>query len=151
MGYLWLIEPIARLLIRSLPSNFEIDDLIQVGRLALLECCGRHDANPEGFAAYAKFRVRGAMLDYVRANWSPAAVPEAEALASRNSGGCRNDDAIAVCQAIERLPEPEKRVVTLGFDKTQREIAAELRVSQARVSQIRARAVDRLRLVMLAA
>jgi hypothetical protein len=44
--------------------GIEIEDLIQSGLVALTECAQRH-AGPgeDGFAAYAKMRVRGAMVD----------------------------------------------------------------------------------------
>jgi RNA polymerase sigma factor for flagellar operon FliA len=47
--------------------GLEIEDLIQAGIVALTECAQRH-AGPgeDGFAAYAKIRVRGAMLDTIR-------------------------------------------------------------------------------------
>jgi RNA polymerase sigma factor FliA len=55
---------------RGRPSSLgglEIEDLMQVGILALTECAQRHSGPTEdGFAAYAKIRVRGAMLDEVR-------------------------------------------------------------------------------------
>ena len=39
----------------------DVDDLIQAGMIALTECAQRHDRPGEdGFAAYAKMRVRGA-------------------------------------------------------------------------------------------
>lgn len=48
-------------------SGIEIEDLIQAGLVALIECAQRHDGPTEdGFAAYAKLRVRGAMVDLVR-------------------------------------------------------------------------------------
>ncbi|MBV7258898.1 sigma-70 family RNA polymerase sigma factor [Erythrobacter crassostreae] len=48
-------------------EGLEIEDLIQVGILALTECAQRHSGPGEdGFAAYAKIRVRGAMLDCIR-------------------------------------------------------------------------------------
>jgi len=48
-------------------EGLEIEDLVQVGILALTECAQRHAGPTEdGFAAYAKIRVRGAMLDEVR-------------------------------------------------------------------------------------
>jgi len=48
-------------------GGLEIEDLIQTGILALTECARRHDRDTEdGFAAYAKIRVRGAMLDAIR-------------------------------------------------------------------------------------
>ena len=48
-------------------DGLEIEDLVQAGILALTECAQRHNGPTEdGFAAYAKIRVRGAMLDEVR-------------------------------------------------------------------------------------
>jgi RNA polymerase sigma factor for flagellar operon FliA len=48
-------------------DGLDIDDLMQAGIVALTECAQRHTGPTEdGFAAYAKIRVRGAMLDEVR-------------------------------------------------------------------------------------
>lgn len=48
-------------------EGLEIEDLIQAGIVALTECAQRHSGPGEdGFAAYAKIRVRGAMLDQTR-------------------------------------------------------------------------------------
>lgn len=45
----------------------EVEDLIQAGLVALTECAQRHSGPGEdGFAAYAKMRVRGAMVDLIR-------------------------------------------------------------------------------------
>lgn len=47
--------------------GIELEDLIQAGLVALTECAQRHDGPTEdGFAAYAKLRVRGAMIDLIR-------------------------------------------------------------------------------------
>jgi RNA polymerase sigma factor for flagellar operon FliA len=44
-----------------------LEDLMQAGLLALTECVRNHSgATDDGFAAYAKMRVRGAMIDLVR-------------------------------------------------------------------------------------
>ncbi|MEL6529663.1 MAG: sigma-70 family RNA polymerase sigma factor [Pseudomonadota bacterium] len=48
-------------------EGLEVEDLIQAGIVALTECAQRHNGPGEdGFAAYAKIRVRGAMLDCIR-------------------------------------------------------------------------------------
>lgn len=49
--------------------GIELEDLMQAGMVALTECAQRH-AGPgeDGFAAYAKLRVRGAMVDLIRRN-----------------------------------------------------------------------------------
>jgi RNA polymerase sigma factor for flagellar operon FliA len=48
-------------------EGLEVEDLVQTGIVALTECARRHAGPTEdGFAAYAKIRVRGAMFDAVR-------------------------------------------------------------------------------------
>ena len=48
-------------------GGIEVEDLMQAGLLALTECAQRHKGPGEdGFAAYAKLRVRGAMVDLIR-------------------------------------------------------------------------------------
>ena len=48
-------------------DGLEVEDLIQAGIVALTECAQRHSGPTEdGFAAYAKIRVRGAMFDQIR-------------------------------------------------------------------------------------
>lgn len=55
-------------------SGLEVEDLIQAGLVALTEAAQRHAGqsdsapNDDGFAAYAKLRVRGAMIDLFRRN-----------------------------------------------------------------------------------
>lgn len=47
--------------------GMEIGDLMQTGLVALTECAQKHQGPGEdGFAAYAKMRVRGAMIDMIR-------------------------------------------------------------------------------------
>ena len=51
----------------SAGSGIEAEDLMQTGLVALTECAQRHDSpHPDGFAAYAKLRVKGAMIDQMR-------------------------------------------------------------------------------------
>ena len=48
-------------------EGIEVEDLMQAGLVALTECAQRHNGSGEdGFAAYAKMRVRGAMVDLIR-------------------------------------------------------------------------------------
>lgn len=49
--------------------GIELEDLVQAGLVALTECAQKHSGPTEdGFAAYAKVRVRGAMVDLIRRN-----------------------------------------------------------------------------------
>jgi len=48
-------------------TDIEPEDLMQVGLVALTECAKRHVGPQDaGFAAYAKIRVKGAMIDQLR-------------------------------------------------------------------------------------
>jgi RNA polymerase sigma factor FliA len=48
-------------------TGIELEDLVQSGLVALTECAQKHAGPTEdGFAAYAKMRVRGAMVDLIR-------------------------------------------------------------------------------------
>jgi len=50
-----------------LPRNVEIEDLVQAGVLGLLDACRNYDATKDAqFSTFAKFRIRGAILDSLR-------------------------------------------------------------------------------------
>jgi RNA polymerase sigma factor for flagellar operon FliA len=64
---------IARKLHQTLPRHVELDDLISAGMVGLLEACDRFDAlRHVQFKSYAQFRIRGAILDWLRTlDWGP--------------------------------------------------------------------------------
>jgi len=101
----------------KLPSNIELDDLIQAGTLGLLEALGRFDANQgASFATFANQRIRGAMLDELRSrDWLPRSVRR---------------HAREVDEAVRRL---EQR---LGRAPEEHEIAAELDIDLAAYRQL---------------
>ncbi len=68
-----LVRRIAQRLLARLPANVELDDLVQAGMIGLMEAVERFDqAHGIAFEAYATSRVRGAMLDELRAgDWLP--------------------------------------------------------------------------------
>ncbi len=50
-----------------LPKNVEIEDLVQAGVLGLLDACRNYDSSKDAqFSTFAKFRIRGAILDSLR-------------------------------------------------------------------------------------
>ena len=65
--HLHLVKVIARAVSLTLPQHVELDDLIQAGTLGLIDAARNFDAakNVE-FTAYAKHRIRGAILDSLR-------------------------------------------------------------------------------------
>lgn len=68
-----LVKRIASHLAARLPETVEIDDLIQVGLMALLEAARNYsESRGAKFETFASIRIRGAMLDEVRnQNWAP--------------------------------------------------------------------------------
>ena len=62
-----MVRKLAWHLAGSAPAGLDVDDLMQAGLVALTECAQKHSGPGEdGFAAYAKLRVRGAMVDQLR-------------------------------------------------------------------------------------
>lgn len=69
MQYAPLVRRLALQLIAKLPACVELDDLIQVGMMGLLDATNRYqDDRGAKFETYASQRIRGAMLDELRAN-----------------------------------------------------------------------------------
>ncbi|MDQ6974785.1 MAG: FliA/WhiG family RNA polymerase sigma factor, partial [Mariprofundaceae bacterium] len=71
--YLPLIRYHADQLMRRTPASIELDDMIDAGVLGLLDGAQRFDAEREvQFKTFVSYRVRGAMIDYLRAfDWMP--------------------------------------------------------------------------------
>ncbi len=93
-------------------DGLEIDDLLQVGLIALTECARRHSGpTQDGFAAYAKMRVRGAMVDVLR-----KMAPETRGLMKRRQ---RHDAARSQFQALHgREPGADELAAILGVART---------------------------------
>jgi len=71
--YLPLVRYHADQLMRRTPDSIELDDLINAGVLGLLDGAQRFDYSREvQFKTFVSYRVRGAMIDYLRAfDWMP--------------------------------------------------------------------------------
>lgn len=71
-----LVKRIAYHLMGRLPSNIQVEDLIQAGMIGLLEAIKNYDSTQgASFETYAGIRIRGAMLDEVRnGDWTPRSV-----------------------------------------------------------------------------
>ncbi len=76
--YAPLIKYIAQKIAARLPTNIELDDLISSGVIGLMDAIGKYDASRDNkFKTYAEFRIRGAILDELRAqDWVPRSVRE---------------------------------------------------------------------------
>jgi RNA polymerase sigma factor for flagellar operon FliA len=106
-----LIKYIAQKIAARLPANIELDDLISSGVIGLMDAIDKYDPTRDNkFKTYAEFRIRGAILDELRAqDWVPRSVREKAKMLER---------------AFAKI-EHEK-----GRAATDEEICGELRISQ---------------------
>jgi RNA polymerase sigma factor for flagellar operon FliA len=109
LEYAPLVRQIANRLAARLPSNLNRDDLVQAGMIGLLDAIEKYDSRREAqFRTYAEFRIRGAMLDDLRAcDWVPRSVRE-------------NADKVGqamrqLSQALGRMPEEAEIAAKLGI------------------------------------
>lgn len=114
--YSHLVKLIAHQMMSRLPYSVQIDDIIQAGMMGLLDAASRYDEfHGAMFETYASKRIRGAMLDELRAaDWLPRSLR-------------RNMRLIEV--AISHLQQK------LGRSPNEQEIAEELKMPLAEYQQ----------------
>ncbi len=177
--YMPLVRQVVARILPRLPPNVLREDLIAAGTIGLLDALKRDPRREAGFEWYARVRIRGAVIDELRAqDWLPrrmrtrvkgaesrgesaaVAVIGFDDLPPGHEQGLTDARAAsaleqvelrlergALARAIATLPEREASIVTwyyfedIGF----RDIAAKLRVSGPRISQLHSRAMARLR------
>ncbi len=76
--YAPLVRYIAQKIASRLPANIELDDLISCGVIGLMDAIEKFDPSRDNkFKTYAEFRIRGSILDELRAqDWVPRSVRE---------------------------------------------------------------------------
>lgn len=74
--YAPLVRRMAHHMLSRLPANVEIDDIVQAGLIGLMDAVGRYEETQGAqFETYATQRIKGAMLDELRAaDWLPRSV-----------------------------------------------------------------------------
>jgi RNA polymerase sigma factor for flagellar operon FliA len=168
-----LVRGIAAQLMRRLPRSVQLDDLVAAGTLGLFHALrSTSHTSPEMLGAYLRIRVRGAIVDELRRHdWSPrrrkaspsAAVavvgfddltPDAtaklhsdEGRGSPLEGALARQAHVALHAAVDELPTREAAIVRMRYfdEMPAKGIARVLGLSEARVSQLHARATNRLR------
>src|ERR1043165_10048306 len=110
MEYAPLIRFIAQKIAVRLPSHIELDDLISSGVIGLMDAIEKYDPRRDNkFKTYAEFRIRGAILDELRAkDWVPRSVREKAKMLAR---------------AVAKIEQ------TLGRAATDEEVSEELKMS----------------------
>lgn len=163
-----MVKSIARRMrcAKTLPPSVTADDLVSSGMLGLVASALRfnpaHHASLKTFAAY---RVRGAMLDYLReasplsidhykdAKAGIASMPFQHSLDEVPEPAERSVDLDArilgsrLTAVIMALSTRERYIIAAYFfkDLTHKEIAVHLNVNPSRVSQLLTRAIQRIR------
>lgn len=116
-----LVHRIAWRMAQRTPAHIEFEDLKSVGVLGLLDAADRFDASVGGsFATYAELRIRGAIMDELRAlDWVPRSVREKES----------------------RLAQAERRVQhQMGRPGTDAEVSDALGISEDALHALRSHA-----------
>lgn len=83
--YAPLVKYIAQKIASRLPSNVELDDLVSCGVIGLMDAIEKFDPGRDNkFKTYAEFRIRGAILDELRAqDWVPRSIREKAKIVER--------------------------------------------------------------------
>jgi RNA polymerase sigma factor for flagellar operon FliA len=102
-----LVRTIARTMSHGLPAVVELDDLVHDGVVGLLECARRFDpSRGVDFRTYAAHRIRGAILDGLRARDPlPRSIRRALKMAERERGAAPSRGAAARVAHLVSLEE----------------------------------------------
>lgn len=65
-GHMQLVRKIAWHVHGRVSSAIDVEDLIQIGMIALVEAANGYEDRGHAFSTYASMRVRGAMIDHLR-------------------------------------------------------------------------------------
>jgi len=106
--YMPLVRKIAWHVHGRVSNAIEIEDLLQIGMVALVEAANSFEDRGFGFATYAQMRVRGAMIDHLRRHATLC-----------RSGMAKRKKLIAVREQLEqrlgRTPSEAEMSVEMGL------------------------------------
>lgn len=151
-GYQPLLHALAARLMTASPALK--DELVQAGNLGLLQAISHYDANRGvKLSTYAVPWILGEMRRALRTAQSvcvslDAPRGEEEQPLAERLPGCGGVDVerMALRMALQRLPKQEQTLISLRYFRgwTQAEAARLLHKSQAQISRMERRALDRL-------
>jgi len=170
-SHIGIVQAIARQLAAQIPNTFDVEDLVSEGCLALTSAATRYRPKDHGgapFSAYARFRVRGAMLDFVGGkNWERAKRTDSLDTFEREDETFIEPDSLRVQpqteatidssrltsqlrSAIAQLPARLQTVVILRYHQGAQfdAIAHAIGVKQTRASNLHVQALTELRSIL---
>ncbi|MDH4279763.1 MAG: sigma-70 family RNA polymerase sigma factor [Acidimicrobiia bacterium] len=106
-----LVHHIASRVVHRFPSDYDRDDLVQVGTLGLIDAVRRFDPDRGvRFSGYAGRRIEGAITDYLRStDWAPRSVrSRRRILAMAEARGATTDDEVSRLSGLD--PDTVRRV-----------------------------------------
>mgnify|MGYP000422684289 FL=1 len=108
-----MIKYVANRIAMRLPPHIEVDDLISVGVLGLMDAISKYDSSRGAkFKTYAEFRVRGAILDELRAmDWVPRSIRQKASNVDKVVQGLQSK--------LSRAPEDEEVAKEMGLSLDQ--------------------------------
>lgn len=109
LEYAPLIKFIAQKIAARLPSNIELDDLISSGVIGLMDAIEKYDPTRDNkFKTYAEFRIRGSILDELRAqDWVPRSVRDKSKMLDRT--------IVELEEQLGRMPEERELAEKLSI------------------------------------
>ncbi|MET0362771.1 MAG: RNA polymerase sigma factor FliA [Sphingobium sp.] len=122
--YMPIVRKIAWHVHGRVSNAIDIEDLLQIGMVALVEAANAFEDRGHGFASYAQLRVRGAMIDHLRRN----ATICRSAMARRKQIGKARD---MLQQRTGRVPSEQEIATVLGLNPDQwRELTEGTEIAQ---------------------
>ena len=107
--YMPLVRKIAWHVHGRVSTAIEVEDLLQIGMVALVEAANSFEDRGLGFAAYAQLRVRGAMIDHLRRQ---ATLCRSAMARRKEIAGVRN----RLEQQLGRLPTEAEMSSEMGLE-----------------------------------
>jgi len=107
--YMPLVRKIAWHVHGRVSSAIDIEDLLQIGMVALVEAANAFEDRGHGFATYAQMRVRGAMIDHLRRH---STLCRSAAARRKKIGEARR----AIEQRTGRAPAEAEIAAEMGLD-----------------------------------
>ena len=111
LEYYPMVRQVAYRMARRFPQCVDADDLVNIGMIGLIDAVDRYQADrAPSFAAYARIRVQGAIVDEMRKNdWVPRSVRDRSAMIERARTSLKDK--------LGRDPSSSEIAELLGVDK----------------------------------
>lgn len=137
--------PLVRSIVRRMGLAHD-PDALSAGMLGLVDAARKHSSDAP-FDAYARLRIRGAVLDHLRGEPEPHDELDEQRVPSDDDPATTVERRDLLAHLVRVLEPRERTVIGLHYlrDCPVETIAARLGVTQGRVSQIHRAALERMR------